>query len=37
MEVWQTTCLIGGGGPAGMMLAYLLARSGVRTMLVEAR
>ena len=35
MEVWQTTCLVVGGGPAGMMLAYLLARSGVRTILVE--
>ncbi len=35
MEVWQTTCLIVGGGPAGMMLAYLLARSGVQTILVE--
>jgi 2-polyprenyl-6-methoxyphenol hydroxylase-like FAD-dependent oxidoreductase len=35
MEVWQTTCLVVGGGPAGMMLAYLLGRSGVRTILVE--
>jgi 2-polyprenyl-6-methoxyphenol hydroxylase-like FAD-dependent oxidoreductase len=35
MEVWQTTCLVVGGGPAGMMLAYLLARSGVRTILLE--
>jgi 2-polyprenyl-6-methoxyphenol hydroxylase-like FAD-dependent oxidoreductase len=35
MEVWQTTCLVAGGGPAGMMLAYLLARSGVQTILVE--
>jgi 2-polyprenyl-6-methoxyphenol hydroxylase-like FAD-dependent oxidoreductase len=34
-EVWQTTCLVAGGGPAGMMLAYLLARSGVQTILVE--
>jgi 2-polyprenyl-6-methoxyphenol hydroxylase-like FAD-dependent oxidoreductase len=31
----QTTCLVAGGGPAGMMLAYLLARSGVQTILVE--
>jgi 2-polyprenyl-6-methoxyphenol hydroxylase-like FAD-dependent oxidoreductase len=31
----RTTCLVVGGGPAGMMLAYLLARSGVRTLLVE--
>jgi 2-polyprenyl-6-methoxyphenol hydroxylase-like FAD-dependent oxidoreductase len=35
MEIWQTTCLIVGGGPAGMMLAYLLARAGVQTILVE--
>jgi len=35
MEIWQTTCLVAGGGPAGMMLAYLLARSGVQTILVE--
>jgi 2-polyprenyl-6-methoxyphenol hydroxylase-like FAD-dependent oxidoreductase len=35
MKVWQTTCLVAGGGPAGMMLAYLLARSGVQTILAE--
>jgi 2-polyprenyl-6-methoxyphenol hydroxylase-like FAD-dependent oxidoreductase len=35
MEVWQTGCLVAGGGPAGMMLAYLLARSGVQTILIE--
>jgi 2-polyprenyl-6-methoxyphenol hydroxylase-like FAD-dependent oxidoreductase len=35
MEIWQTTCLVAGSGPAGMMLAYLLARSGVQTILVE--
>ena len=35
MEIWQTTCLVAGGGPAGTMLAYLLARSGVPTLLVE--
>jgi 2-polyprenyl-6-methoxyphenol hydroxylase-like FAD-dependent oxidoreductase len=35
MEIWQTRCLVAGGGPAGMMLAYLLARSGVETILVE--
>jgi 2-polyprenyl-6-methoxyphenol hydroxylase-like FAD-dependent oxidoreductase len=35
LKVWQTTCLVAGGGPAGMMLAYLLARSGVQTILVE--
>ena len=35
IETWQTGCLVVGGGPAGMMLGYLLARSGVQTILVE--
>jgi 2-polyprenyl-6-methoxyphenol hydroxylase-like FAD-dependent oxidoreductase len=35
MDRWKTTCLVAGGGPAGMMLGYLLARSGVQTLLVE--
>jgi 2-polyprenyl-6-methoxyphenol hydroxylase-like FAD-dependent oxidoreductase len=35
MNEWHTTCLVAGGGPAGMMLGYLLARSGVQTILVE--
>src|ERR1700758_289716 len=35
MTKWKTTCLVVGGGPAGMMLAYLLAPSGVQTILVE--
>ncbi len=30
-----TTCCIVGGGPAGMMLGYLLARAGVRTVVLE--
>lgn len=35
MDRWKTTCLVAGGGPAGMMLSYLLARWGVQTLLVE--
>src|SRR5271163_247837 len=35
MQKWKTTCLVAGGGPAGMVLAYLLARAGVQTILVE--
>src|SRR5215813_8035940 len=31
----QTTCCIVGGGPAGIMLAYLLARKGVRVTVLE--
>jgi 2-polyprenyl-6-methoxyphenol hydroxylase-like FAD-dependent oxidoreductase len=31
----QTTCCIVGGGPAGMMLGYLLARAGVGTVVLE--
>jgi len=35
MTTMKTTCLVAGGGPAGVMLAYLLARAGVQTLLVE--
>ena len=35
MDQWNTRCLVAGGGPAGMMLGYLLARSGVQTLVVE--
>jgi NADPH-dependent 2,4-dienoyl-CoA reductase/sulfur reductase-like enzyme len=28
-------CCIAGGGPAGMMLAYLLARAGVEVIVLE--
>jgi 2-polyprenyl-6-methoxyphenol hydroxylase-like FAD-dependent oxidoreductase len=31
----QTTCCIVGGGPAGVMLGYLLARQGVRATVLE--
>jgi 2-polyprenyl-6-methoxyphenol hydroxylase-like FAD-dependent oxidoreductase len=31
----RTTCCIAGGGPAGMMLGYLLARAGVATVVLE--
>jgi 2-polyprenyl-6-methoxyphenol hydroxylase-like FAD-dependent oxidoreductase len=35
MKSTQTTCCIAGGGPAGMMLGVLLARAGVRTLVLE--
>ena len=31
----STSCCIVGGGPAGMMLGYLLARAGVRAVVLE--
>ena len=31
----QAQCCIAGGGPAGLMLGYLLARAGVRTVVLE--
>src|SRR3954470_19792883 len=31
----RTTCCIAGGGPAGMMLGYLLARAGVAVVVLE--
>src|ERR1700733_10989995 len=31
----ETRCCIAGGGPAGMMLAYLLARAGVDVVVLE--
>lgn len=33
--VRRTTCCIVGGGPAGMMLAYILARAGVEVIVLE--
>jgi 2-polyprenyl-6-methoxyphenol hydroxylase-like FAD-dependent oxidoreductase len=34
-ETIETTCCVVGGGPAGMMLGYLLARSGVPVTVLE--
>src|SRR5438094_231068 len=34
-ETISVDCCIAGGGPAGMMLGYLLARAGVETLVVE--
>ena len=31
----STNCCIAGAGPAGMMLAYLLARAGVEVIVLE--
>jgi 2-polyprenyl-6-methoxyphenol hydroxylase-like FAD-dependent oxidoreductase len=31
----QTTCCIVGGGPAGMVLGYLLARAGIEVRILE--
>jgi len=35
MNVLRARCCIAGGGPAGMMLGYLLARAGVDTVVLE--
>src|ERR1700678_691177 len=35
IETLETTCCIVGGGPAGMMLGYLLARSGIAVTVLE--
>lgn len=34
-DVKHTDCCIGGGGPAGVVLAYLLARKGIKVTLLE--
>src|SRR5262245_20115904 len=34
-EKLQTRCVIAGGGPAGMMAGYLLARAGVKVAVLE--
>ncbi|MBV8811499.1 MAG: FAD-dependent monooxygenase [Acidobacteriaceae bacterium] len=35
MPTLQTTCCIVGGGPAGVMLGFLLARAGVPVVVIE--
>ena len=35
-EKLQTRCVIAGGGPAGMMAGYLLARAGVPVAVLES-
>jgi 2-polyprenyl-6-methoxyphenol hydroxylase-like FAD-dependent oxidoreductase len=35
MDPIRTTCCIAGGGPAGMMLGFLLARAGVSVVVLE--
>ncbi len=35
METLETTCCVVGGGPAGILLGYLLARSGVAVTVLE--
>src|ERR1700684_784931 len=34
-EILHTTCCVVGGGPAGMMLGFLLARQGVEVTVLE--
>src|SRR5580704_9395591 len=34
-ETLETSCCVVGGGPAGMMLGYLLARAGVAVTVLE--
>src|SRR5215467_13449184 len=35
MSASRGTCCIAGGGPAGMMLGYLLARAGIEVLVLE--
>jgi 2-polyprenyl-6-methoxyphenol hydroxylase-like FAD-dependent oxidoreductase len=35
IQTLETTCCIAGGGPAGVMLGYLLARAGVQVIVLE--
>ena len=34
-QKYETACCIAGGGPAGMMLGFLLARAGVDVLVLE--
>jgi 2-polyprenyl-6-methoxyphenol hydroxylase-like FAD-dependent oxidoreductase len=34
-KIIETQCCIAGGGPAGMMLGYLLARAGIQVLVLE--
>ncbi|HTA26171.1 MAG TPA: FAD-dependent oxidoreductase [Bacteroidia bacterium] len=34
-KIIKTTCCISGGGPAGIMLGFILARAGIETMVLE--
>jgi 2-polyprenyl-6-methoxyphenol hydroxylase-like FAD-dependent oxidoreductase len=35
MRTLRTTCCVAGGGPAGVMVGYLLARAGIQTVVLE--
>ena len=35
MPAIKTTCCMAGGGPAGMMLGFLLARAGIDVVVLE--
>jgi 2-polyprenyl-6-methoxyphenol hydroxylase-like FAD-dependent oxidoreductase len=35
MQKLKTTCCVAGGGPAGVMVGYLLARAGIQTVVLE--
>ncbi len=35
MESLRTSCCVVGGGPAGVMLGYLLARAGIKVTVLE--
>jgi 2-polyprenyl-6-methoxyphenol hydroxylase-like FAD-dependent oxidoreductase len=35
VEQFRTTCVVAGGGPAGMMVGFLLARAGIEVVVLE--